>query len=137
MIHLPEWLKRIMVGPIVTPVSPERMNELSDFFLEDFSFVEVREGGIFPRIFPYYAAIVFDQIINLRQGGQDRMQTPELQGEEFAHVVQWRRYGRLRFPFMYLYAHFFNGDGYDGNPYETSAKETATEFVDYCKRNEN
>ena len=122
-------IKRICWGPTVEALSKEQMQHLSDFFLEDFSDIEVREGGLFPRIFPYYAFIVFERVINVKHGCLDMMRFPHIQAEEFAHVVQWRRYGRFKFPLMYLWAHFSNGKGYDGNPYELAAKEIAREFV--------
>jgi hypothetical protein len=133
MAPIIEFLKRIFLGNSYHPIPEKDLRKLSNFFREDFSGVEIRKGGLCPRIFPFYKAIVFGPVINVRPDCIDIMRYPIVYAEEFAHVVQWRRYKWYRFLFMYFWAHLTNGNGYDGNPYENAAKQTAWEFVSWTQ----
>jgi hypothetical protein len=45
---------------------------------------------------------------------------------ERAHVEQWRRYGRLRFPLLYLWYHWKHG--YEKNPFEVEARRAESDY---------
>jgi len=107
---------------------PELMRKLGRYFGEDFSSVTFRRGGILPHVVPFpYAAIVFGETVNIRQGAEFVLSSPRVMAEECYHVLQWRRLGSIRMVAKYLF--FAVTRGYDNNPLEVEAKQQASGFL--------
>ena len=98
-------------------------------FGEDFTNVKFRRGGILPHIVPFnYSAIVIGQTVNIKKGAEFVLDSPLVMAEELYHVIQWRRLGWTRMPFIYIASHLKNG--YNKNRIEVEAKLKAREYVE-------
>ena len=108
------------------------INLVGVHFAEDFTNVKFRRGGILPHIVPFnYSAIVIGQTINVKRGSEFVLDSPLIMAEELYHVIQWRRLGWSRMPFIYIASHIKNG--YDKNRIEMEAKLKAREYVEISK----
>jgi len=101
-------------------------------FGEDFTNVKFRRGGILPHIVPFnYSAIVIGQTVNIKKGSESVFDSPLIMAEELYHIIQWRRLGWRRMPFIYIASHLKNG--YNKNRIEVEAKLKAREYVEISK----
>ncbi len=72
-------------------------------------------------------AIVFRRTIYLYNISKtDLLSNKGLLCHELTHVLQWRRYGVVRFPILYLWYSIVHG--YYQNPFEVEARSKETDF---------
>ncbi|MBN1573083.1 MAG: hypothetical protein JW984_07805 [Deltaproteobacteria bacterium] len=126
-------LREKLWGADITPIANrELISSIGDYFGHDFSKVRFRRGGILPYVVPFnYSAIVIGETVNVREGSEFLLDSPLVMAEELYHVIQWRRLGWGRMPFIYIASHLKNG--YDGNRIEVEAKARAREFAKIVK----
>lgn len=104
------------------------IRSIGDYFGEDFSNVKFKSGSILPYIIPFpYSAIVFGETVYIREGYKSVLKDPRVMAEELYHVIQWRRLGWTRLPFIYIINHIRRG--YHENPIEREAKSKAQKFI--------
>jgi len=104
------------------------IKSIGDYFGEDFSNVKFKTGSILPYIVPFpYSAIVFGETVYIRDGYESVIKDPRVMAEELYHVIQWRRLGWTRLPFIYIFNHL--RWGYHKNPIEREAKSMAEKFT--------
>lgn len=88
--------------------------------------VHIRAHSVRARIAAFVlrsnnCAIVFRRTIYLHNITQaDLLSNTELLCHELTHVLQWKRYGVVRFPILYLW--FSIVHGYYQNPFEIEAR---------------
>jgi len=130
---MPLRLKEKLWGVDIAPVANrELISSIGEYFGHDFSKVKFRRGGILPYIVPFnYSAIVIGETVNVREGSEFLLDSPLVMAEELYHVIQWRRLGCAKMPFVYIASHLKNG--YGGNRIEVEAKARAREFADSVK----
>lgn len=130
---MPLRLKERLWGIDIAPLANrELIASVGEYFDEDFSRVKFRRGGILPYIVPFnYSAIVIGETINIKSGSEFLLDSPLVMAEELYHVIQWRRLGWTRMPFIYIASHLKNG--YNKNLIEIEAKSKAREFVQSVK----
>ena len=106
----------------------ELIKSIGDFFGYDFSGVKFKTGSLLPYIVPFrYSAIVFGETVYIRDGFISVLKDPHVMAEELYHVIQWRRLGWTRLPFIYIFNHL--KWGYHKNPIEREAKSMAEKFT--------
>ena len=116
-------------GVDITPTANrELIAAVGEYFGHDYSRVKFRRGGILPYVVPFnYSAIAIGETVNVRGGSEFLLDSPVVMAEELYHIIQWRRLGWIRLPFIYISSHLKNG--YDGNQIEIEAKARAREFA--------
>lgn len=123
------FIERLWGVDITPAANRELVASIGEYFGEDFSKVRFRRGGILPYVVPFnYSAIVFGETVNVREGSEFLLDSPVVMAEELYHVVQWRRLGWARMPFVYIAGHLKSG--YDGNRIEVEAKARAREYAE-------
>jgi hypothetical protein len=124
-------IKEKLFGKDISKLKDKKLiKSIGDYFGEDFSNVKFKTGSILPYIVPFrYSAIVFGETVYIRDGYKSVLKDPHVMAEELYHVIQWRRMGWARLPFIYIINHL--RWGYHKNPIEKEAKSMAEKFVKF------
>jgi hypothetical protein len=126
-------LKEKLWGEDISSITNNALIDLIGLhFGEDFTNVKFRRGGILPHIVPFnYSAIVIGQTINIKRGSEFVLNSSLIMAEELYHIIQWRRLGWSRMPFIYIASHLKNG--YGKNRIEVEAKLKARKYAEISK----